>query len=55
MLTTLLDRIEWNNKPPPHPKDEASQKPKRAIFPSMETIGIWNDSVLDCSLVEFYR
>lgn len=35
---TILDRIKWNSKPPPPPppiKDEAAQKPKRAIFPSL--------------------
>ena len=65
MLTTILDRIEWNNKTPPHPKDEAAQKPKRAIFPSLKFIGRGEGGgggkkfsisfVLDCSLVEFYR
>ena len=67
MLTTVLDRIEWNNKPPPHPKDEVAIKPKRAIVPSLELIGRGDGrgwvgglggktfSVLDCSLVELYR
>ena len=38
ILTTILDRIKWNSKPthpnppPPQIKDEAAQKPKRAIF-----------------------
>ena len=54
---------------PLHPKDEAAQKPKRAIFPSLKFIGRGGggggrgegaenfsiSSVLDCSLVEFYR
>ena len=32
----ILDRIEWNSKPPSSQiKDEATQKPKRAIFPSL--------------------
>ena len=39
MLSTILDRIERNNKPPPHPKDESAQEPKRAILPSLELIG----------------
>ena len=50
---TILDRIKWNSKPPsPQSKDEAAQKPKRAIFPSL----IWGGggfavpfySVQDC-------
>ena len=36
ILTTILDTIKWKSKPTPHPprqiKDEAAQKPKRAIF-----------------------
>ena len=50
---------------PLHPKDEAAQKPKRAISPSLKFIGREGRgegaekflilSVLDCSLVEFYR
>ena len=37
---TILDKIKWNNKPPsPQIKDEAAQKPKRAIFPSLISEG----------------
>ena len=38
---TILDKIKWNSKPPspspppPHIKNEAAQKPKRAIFRSL--------------------
>lgn len=35
---TVLERIKWNSKPPPplpQIKDEAAQKPKRTIFPSL--------------------
>ena len=49
----------------PMPKDEAAQKSKRAILPSLKFIGREGrgegaekfsiSSVLDCSLVEFYR
>ena len=41
MLTTVLDRTEnrMKQQTPTHPKNEAAQKPKRAIFPSLELIG----------------
>ena len=42
----ILDRIKWNSKPPsPQSKDEAAQKPKRAIFPSL----IWGGGGLQIS------
>ena len=55
-----LGQIRMEQQSPLHLKDEAVQKPKRAIFPSLKFIGrgrkkISISSVLDCSLVEFYR
>ena len=42
--TTIFDRIEWNIKPPSQIKikDEAAQKPKRAIF---SILGGWGRGV----------
>ena len=40
-LPAIFDRIKWNSKPPSPPqiKNEAAQKPKRAIFPSLIFLG----------------
>ena len=36
LVATILDRIKWNSKlPSPQIKDEAAQKPRRAISPSL--------------------
>ena len=58
-IPTILDKMKWNSKPPSPPplpqiNDEAAQKSKRAIFPSL----IWGGGsrfsiyfVQDCSTV----
>ena len=66
--TTILDREKWNSKPPSPPppkiKDEAAQKPKRAIFPILDSGGGKKFSIYfvqagalvqDCSLFQTLR
>ena len=50
--TTILERIKWNSKPPfpPQSKDEATQKPKGAIFPTLIWGGGWGGGGCKCPI-----